>query len=160
MVMRETQQKSVFRQFAVCAVVVTLAAMLSGCSNEQNKKGDTMGVPKKKDNDAAKQTHELVLTDANFEAATGEGVILVDFWAPWCGPCLMQGPIIEKVAAAMSGKAKVGKCNVDEAPKTSERFGIRSIPTLIILKDSQEVEKFVGVQREADLISALEKHIK
>jgi len=61
---------------------------------------------------------------------------------------------------AMAGQVKVGKCNVDEAPKISERFEIRSIPTLIILKDNQEVERFVGVQREADLISTLKKHIK
>jgi thioredoxin 1 len=100
------------------------------------------------------------LTDDSFEAATKSGVTLVDFWAPWCGPCLMQGPIIEKVAAAMAGQVKVGKCNVDEAPKTSERFGIRSIPSLIILKDNQDVERFVGVQREEDLISILKKHIK
>ena len=104
--------------------------------------------------------HELKLTDANYGAETGKGVILIDFWAPWCSPCLMQGPIIEKVAVAMFGKAKVGKCNVDDAPQTSERFGIRSIPSLIILKDNQEVERFIGVQRETDLIAALNKHLK
>ncbi len=102
----------------------------------------------------------IVLTDANFEKEAGKGVVLIDFWAPWCGPCMMQGPIIEKVAIAMPGKAKVAKCNVDEAPKVAEQFGIRSIPTLVILKDKQEVERFVGVQRETDLISALKKHIK
>ena len=113
-----------------------------------------------KDKDATNQTHELVLTDANFDTEAGKGVVLIDFWAPWCSPCLMQGPIIEKVAAAMAGQVKVGKCNVDEAPKTSERFGIRSIPSLIILKDNQEVERFVGVRQEAELVSALKKHIK
>ena len=106
------------------------------------------------------KTHELTLTDANFTTETSKGVILIDFWAPWCGPCQMQGPIIEKVAAAMAGKAKIGKCNVDEAPQSAEGFGIRSIPSLIILKDNQEVERFIGVQRETDLIAALNKHIK
>jgi len=106
------------------------------------------------------KTHELRLTDANFTTETSNGVVLVDFWAPWCAPCMMQGPIIEKVAAAMIGKAKVGKCNVDEAPQISERFEIRSIPSLIILKDGREVGRFVGVRREAELISALEKHMK
>ena len=106
------------------------------------------------------KTHEIVLTDADFEKEAAKGVILIDFWAPWCGPCMMQGPIIEKVAIAMSGKAKVAKCNVDEAPGTAERLGIRAIPTLVILKDNQEVERFVGVQQEADLISSLKKHIK
>jgi len=157
--MRETQQKSVFRQFVACAAVVALAAMLAGCSNEQEKKEGTMSAGEK-DKDATNQTHELVLTDANFDTEAGKGVVLIDFWAPWCSPCLMQGPIIEKVAAAMAGQVKVGKCNVDEAPKTSERFGIRSIPSLIILKDNQEVERFVGVRQEAELVSALKKHIK
>jgi len=106
------------------------------------------------------KTKEVVFTDANFDAEAGQGVVLIDFWAPWCGPCRMQAPIIEKVAKAMAGKAKVGKCNVDEASKVAERFGIRSIPTLIVLKDNQEVERFVGVQREEDLISTLKKHIK
>jgi len=104
--------------------------------------------------------NEIVLTDANFDTEAGKGVILIDFWAPWCGPCQTQGPIIDKVAIAMSGKAKVAKCNVDEAPKSAERFGIRSIPSLIILKDNQEVERFIGVQREEDLVSILKKHIK
>ncbi len=159
MTIKETQRAPVLRQFIVCAALVALIAMLAGCSNEPNNKGDTMK-PSEKSIDAVTQTHELALTDANFDTEASKGVMLVDFWAPWCGPCLMQGPIIEKVAAALSGKVKVGKCNVDEAPKTAARFAIRSIPTLIILKDAQEVERFVGVQEEAELVSALNKHIK
>ena len=103
---------------------------------------------------------EIELTDANFDAETGKGVVLVDFWAEWCGPCLTQGPIIEKVADAMSGKAKITKFNVDGAGEVAERFGIRSIPTLIILKDGKEVERFVGVQQEAELVASLEKYIE
>lgn len=132
-------------------IYVSLAVLIvaiPGCLNEQNKTGKTM------------KTAEIALTDANFDTEAGNGVVLIDFWAPWCAPCMMQGPIIEKVAKAMSGKAKVGKCNVDDAPKLAERFGIRSIPTLVILKDNQEVERFVGVQQEADLVSSLKKQIK
>jgi len=142
------------KQIVACALAVLFTAAMAGCANLQAgeikniKKGETM------------KTNEIVLTDANFDAETGKGVVLIDFWAPWCAPCLMQGPIIEKVAATMAGKAKIGKCNVDEAPQVSERFGIRSIPTLIILKDGKVVEQFVGVRREAELISALTKHIK
>lgn len=103
--------------------------------------------------------NEMDLTDANFEATTGQGVVLIDFWAPRCGPCRTQGPIIEKMAAALAGQARVRKCNVDEEPTSSERFGIRNIPTLVILKEGREVERFVGLQSEADLMTALRKHI-
>ena len=105
-------------------------------------------------------TSEIELTEANFDTETSDDLILVDFWAPWCGPCRTQGPIIEKVAGAMSGKAKVGKCNVDKAPRAAQQFGIKSIPTLVILKDGKEVEKFVGVQQEAELIKSLKQHIE
>ena len=139
----------------IYASFTVLTVAMAGCSNNgqtiKEKEGEKKEIMK---------TQEIVLTDVNFDTEAGKEVVLIDFWAPWCGPCLMQGPIIEKVAAAMAGQVKVGKCNVDEAPKTSERFEIRSIPTLIILKDNQEVERFVGVQREADLISTLKKHIK
>jgi len=121
-------------------------------------KGDVVKA-RGKDADTMAKTHELTLTDANLVTETGKGVLLVDFWAPWCGPCRMQGPIIEKVAAAMAGQAKVGKCNVDEAPKSAEQFGVRSIPTLVVLKDGKEVERFVGVQQEAALIAVLKKHL-
>jgi thioredoxin 1 len=105
------------------------------------------------------KTHELVLTDADFDTQASEGVVLIDFWAPRCGPCRQQLPIIDKVATAMAGQAKVGKCNVDEQPKTSERFRIRQIPTLVILKDKREVERFVGLQPETALMAAIKKHM-
>lgn len=104
------------------------------------------------------ETDELILTDANFASETSVGVVLVDFWAPWCGPCIRQGPIIEKVAAAMAGLAKVGKCDVDKASETPARFGIKGIPTLVILKDGKEVERFTGIQQEATLIESLKRH--
>lgn len=103
--------------------------------------------------------NEIELTDVNFSSETSQGVVLVDFWAPWCGPCRMQGPIVERVAETMSGKAKVGKCNVDEAPKSAQQFGIRSIPTLVILKNGKEVRRFVGVQQEDVLINAINKEL-
>jgi thioredoxin 1 len=125
---------------------------------KEEEKGDTMK-PREKDKDTEKHGNEVTLTDGNFSAQTSHGVVLVDFWAPWCAPCMMQGPILEKVAAAMAGQAKVGKCNVDEAPQSAERFGVRSIPTLVVLKDGKEVERFVGVQSESQLIAALKTHL-
>ena len=75
----------------------------------------------------------IELTDANFEEEVikDSGAVLVDFWAPWCGPCRMVGPIVEEIAGEYAGKIKVGKLNTDEAPQTAANFGIRSIPTLI-----------------------------
>jgi len=70
------------------------------------------------------------LTDANFSETIGSGITLVDFWAPWCGPCMMQGPIVEKVAESVGDKATVAKMNVDEAQQSAAQFGIRSIPTI------------------------------
>ena len=100
-------------------------------------------------------SNELTITDANFESEIANGVTLADFWAAWCGPCKMQAPIIEKVAEKLSGKAKVGKCNVDEAQGLASKFGIMSIPTLIIFKDGKESQRFIGVQSENTLVEKL-----
>lgn len=96
------------------------------------------------------------LTDDNLEQMTSKGVALVDFWASWCGPCRMQGPIVEKVAQEFAGKALVGKLNVDENPASAEKFSIQSIPTLVIFDGGREVQRFVGVQSEQTLKRALE----
>ncbi len=95
------------------------------------------------------------LNDGNFAAETASGVVLVDFWAPWCGPCRMQGPILEQVVGKVAG-TKISKVNVDESPSTAAQFGVMSIPTLLILKDGKPVKQFVGVQQAAALVSALE----
>ena len=95
-------------------------------------------------------------TDANFEEETATGVSLVDFWAPWCAPCRMQGPIIEKIAGDFEGKAKIGKLNVDEHPMHAGGFGVTGIPTVIILKDGKEAARFVGLQSEQGLVSKIQ----
>jgi len=97
------------------------------------------------------------LTDENFDEAVAAGVVLVDMWAPWCGPCLMQHPTLEKVAEALGDKAKVAKLNVDEGQSAAIRLGVHSIPTLILFKDGDEVTRFIGVQRESTLVSAIQK---
>ena len=101
----------------------------------------------------------MIFTDQNFdqEVLKSDKPVLVDFWAPWCGPCQMMGPIIEELAKSMEGKAKVGKINVDENPETSQKFGIMSIPALKIFKGGQVVREFVGVQSMDNLKSELEK---
>jgi thioredoxin 1 len=104
---------------------------------------------------------EHVFTDANFDAEVlkAEVPVLVDFWAPWCGPCRVQGPIVEELAGATdAAKGKVGKLNVDENGQTAMTYGVMSIPTIIVFKGGKEVDRFVGVQQMEDLKAALGKH--
>ncbi len=91
---------------------------------------------------------ETVITDKNFDSEVlgDKGVYLVDFWAPWCGPCQMLGPIVAEIAKEFDGKAKVGKLNVDDSPGTAGKYGVMSIPTVIIFKNGDVAETFVGVQ--------------
>ena len=100
---------------------------------------------------------EVTLTKSNFKETTAEGVSLIDFWAPWCGPCRMQGPIVDSVAEKVGGKATIAKCNVDEAQDLAMQFGIQSIPTLVVLKDGEAVQKFVGLQSEEAILESLRK---
>jgi thioredoxin 1 len=102
---------------------------------------------------------DVTITDANFGETVEKAAtpVLVDFWAVWCGPCQMQGPIVEEVATLMNGKAVVGKLNVDENPAVAQKYGIMSIPTLIIFKGGQPVKQFVGVQSKDTLVSELNK---
>jgi len=86
----------------------------------------------------------LTLTDANFDSEVKKGTVLVDFWAPWCGPCRMLGPVVEQLSEEMKGSLKVGKVNVDEQPDLSEKFEVASIPTLLLFKDGKVIANRVG----------------
>jgi len=104
---------------------------------------------------------DITITDDNFESEVlkSDKPVLVDFWAVWCGPCQMQGPIVEEVAKTLAGKAKVGKMNVDENPQVAQKFGIMSIPTLMIFKGGSAVKQFIGVQSKETLLGELNKLI-
>ncbi|GAB0174162.1 MAG: thioredoxin [Candidatus Altimarinota bacterium] len=99
-----------------------------------------------------------ISTDADFATNIASGITLVDFWAEWCGPCQIMLPRLEELASKVEGKAKVMKHDVDNEPNTPGQFRIMSIPTIIIFKDGQAVEKFVGVQDIATLEAAIMKH--
>lgn len=99
------------------------------------------------------------ITDANFATETNEGLVLVDFWAPWCGPCRMQGPILDGIATEYQDKVKIVKVNVDENPQTSQAHGIMSIPTLLLKKDGQVVEQMIGVQQKPQLEQVFNKYL-
>ncbi|HOJ65139.1 MAG TPA: thioredoxin [Spirochaetota bacterium] len=104
---------------------------------------------------------EIILTNENFEKEVlkSDKVALVDFWASWCGPCRILGPVIEEIANEYSDKAKICKCNVDENPDLADKYQIMSIPTLKIFKNGEIVAESVGVKPKDDIIKMLNKYL-
>lgn len=99
------------------------------------------------------------VTDADFDSKVESGVQLVDFWATWCGPCKMIAPVLEELAADYEGKADILKLDVGENPSTAAKYEVMSIPTLIVFKDGQPVDKVVGFQPKENLAEVLDKHL-
>lgn len=93
------------------------------------------------------------LTKDNFDSVTSSGLVLVDFWAEWCGPCRMQAPILDQVEEEIGSTVKVCKLNVDDHPDIAQRFGVFSIPTIIAFRDGNQINKAVGVQSREQLIT-------
>jgi thioredoxin 2 len=103
------------------------------------------------------EARPLVVTDANFarEVEASPLPVLLDLWADWCGPCRMIAPLIEQLAAELSGRVRVAKLNVDENPATAARFNVRSIPTLLILRQGREADRIVGVVPKGEILRRL-----
>lgn len=101
----------------------------------------------------------VIVTDATFSAQVERSPlpILLDLWAPWCGPCRALAPVIEELARDLAGRVKVVKLNVDENPATAARFQVQSIPTLLVLRDGKELERMVGAQPKAEIVRRLER---
>ena len=104
---------------------------------------------------------EVQVTDDNFqtEVLDYKGIVLVDFWAPWCGPCRMVGPVIEELSEEVKDKAKVCKMNVDENMEFPQKYGIMSIPSVLLFKDGELVETMIGLQPKDAYLVAIEKHL-
>lgn len=103
----------------------------------------------------------IEMTDANFEQEVlkSDKPVLIDFWAVWCGPCKMVAPVVEEIANEFNGKLKVGKLDVDSNPEVSMKFGIRSIPTLMVFKGGKVVEQIIGAVPKRNLLDKLTPHI-
>jgi thioredoxin 1 len=99
------------------------------------------------------------ITDDQFQTTVSQGVTLVDFWAPWCGPCRMIAPILDELAGELKGKARIVKINVDENPQVAGQFGVMSIPTLLLFKDGKKVDQKIGGQAKPALKSFIEQAI-
>lgn len=122
-------------------------------------------IRKKKLNEIMEKKHKMNsgpvhVKDSDFDDVVKKNQLaLIDFWAPWCGPCLALAPTIEELSKEYSGKVLVGKLNVDENPKTAEAFQVFSIPTLVLMKNGQEVERVVGCVPRKHIETALRKHL-
>lgn len=102
---------------------------------------------------------QIFTAEAFEKAVAGDKPVLVDFFATWCGPCRMIAPIIEELAAELEGEAVIGKVNVDEEPGLAQRFGVMSIPTLIVMKGGKVVEQAVGARGKADIAAMVKRHL-
>jgi thioredoxin 1 len=99
----------------------------------------------------------IILTDKNFDKQTAKGIFLIDFWASWCMPCKMMAPVLNQVAEKVSGHAIVAKVNVEEFQNLAAKFQVRNIPTILLLKDGKEVDRFVGVKSKDFLLKQINK---
>ncbi|GAB6008258.1 thioredoxin [Dysgonomonas reticulitermitis] len=128
--------------------IITLLLFVSLLST--NVSGNTADEPKK-------GSPIVTLTSSNYDAETAKGLVLVDFWAPWCGPCRKMAPTLEEIATEYKGSVKIGKLNTDNYRKFSVEKKIEALPTIVIYKDGKEIKRLVGLRSKAELVKVIEE---
>ncbi len=142
------KEKKRISKFAIIAFFVSAIAAVLPAQISKGKSNTTGGPVK-----------AIQLTDADFNKTIKEGITLVDFWAPWCGPCRIQGPIVDEVAAELGDKAVIAKLDVDKNKATAGKYNVRSIPTIIIFKNGIPVKRYVGVKQKQTLVNAINSYL-
>ena len=158
MTQKTSEKKSGFQPLLIAIAVVAVAVLTFTYFNRSSTTGNnstTSIASIESDSEGAVR----ILSTSNFDQVISEGVVLVDFWATWCPPCRIQGPIVEELAREIGQEAIISKLDVDDHGQVAARFQVRSIPTLIIFKDGEPVQRFVGVQQKETLAAAIRQHI-
>ncbi len=121
----------------------------------ENNQSECVQNEEKHSEECQEENIHSIETFEELEKMVGSGVTLIDFWAPWCGPCRMQSPIVDSLAQKFAGKAKIAKIDIDQSRDLAARFNVSAVPALFLFKDGKVVQEFVGVQTEAVLNSAI-----
>lgn len=153
------------KYFVTLVNALFAASLLTGCGEStptsQNSSSRPAGSEQTQATQGSAESNIKEISDATFEQEVlkSDLPVLVDFWAPWCGPCRLMGPIVEELSKENSGKLKVVKVNIDDNAKTAEAYDIRSIPSLYIFKEGKLVDQLVGAVPKTTLASTISKHI-
>lgn len=164
MTQKKAEKRYGFRHLLISVVVIVFAVLAFNFCNRSKVNGSnaTSELPvfdHSEDIDKSDRAEVVILSTSNFDQIISKGVVLVDFWATWCPPCRIQGPIIKDLAADIGGLATISKLDVDQHGQVAQRYQVRSIPTLIIFKDGEPVRRFVGVQQKETLDAAIREYL-